>query len=223
MAIVIGAMTTTGIDGSISAQWGVQAQMNRLWELGDWTPYKTIVTKVETAAITAYAGASSSVSLSPSISCSDSNATISITISPGTCGGGGSGGLSGKFFLMSYSYSKGDAVGLGQESWNGQRWPGNGGGGGGGDVLYTSAPSYVLQGPAEGSESGDVSSTGITFGGGPTVEGSQGSVSAGFPGLGQADSTIYGIVNNVGGGTLKQDGKIGQGSANIPHQPIWVG
>jgi len=221
MAVIIGALTTTGIDGTISAQWGVQAQMSRLWELGGWTPYKTMVTKTETVSLTTYAGAISSISLSPSTSCANSNATISVNISPGACGGGGPGGLSGSFFLMSYSYSKGDAIGLGQESWNGQRWPG--GGGAGGAIEYTVAPSYVLQGPTEGSESGDVTSNGIIFGGGATIDGSQGSVSAGFPGLGQADTITYGIVTQVGGGTLKQDGKIGQGSGNVPHQPIWIG
>jgi hypothetical protein len=221
MAVIIGAMTTTGVPGTISAQWGVQAQMSRLWELGGWTPHKTMVTKVETVSFTTYAGAVNSISLSPSTSCANSSATISVSISPGACGGGSPGGLSGSFFLMSYSYSKGDAVGLGQESWNGQRWPG--GGGGGGDIEYTVAPSYVLQGPTEGSESGNVSNTGITFGAGPTVDGSQGSVSAGFPGLGQADTITYGIVTSVGGGTLKEDGKIGQSSGNIPHQPIYVG
>jgi len=221
MAVIIGAMTTTGVPGTISAQWGVQVQPTRLWELGGWSPYKTMITKIETVSLTTYAGAVNSISLSPSTSCANSNATISVSISPGACGGGSPGGLSGNFFLMSYSYSKGDAVGLGQESWSGQRWPGGGGGGGG--VEYTVAPSYVLQGPTEGSESGNVANTGIIFGAGPTVDGSQGSVSAGFPGLGQADTITYGIVTKVGDGTLKEDGKIGQGSGNIPHQPIYVG
>lgn len=219
MAVIIGALTTVSIAGSISANWSVQAQINRLWELGSWTPYKTVVTKMESANITAYAGSGPSISLAPSTSCADSTATFSVTISPGACGAGGGGGLTGSFFLMSYSYSKGDAVGLGQESYNGQRWPGGGGGGG---VEAIDAPTYVLQGPAEGNESGDVTNKGVTLGS-TTVEGTQGSVSAGFPGLGQADTIKYGIVSAVGGGTLKQDGKVGQGSANVPHQPIWVG
>lgn len=218
MAVIIGAATTTGIDGSISAQWSVQAQMNRLWTLGNWTPYKTIVTKVETVSITAYAGGGPSVALSPAAGCTDSAAKFTVTISPAACAGGSS-GLSGSFYLMSYSYSKNDAVGLGQESYNGQRWPG--GGAGGGDVEYTAAPSVVLQGPTEGSKTGDVSNIGITLGS-VTVEGTQGSVSAGFPGLGQADITEYGIVSNVGGGTLKEDGKVGQSSANVPHQPLYI-
>jgi len=221
MAVVIGALTTTGVAGSISAQWGVQLQINRLWQLGSWTPYSTVATAVENVSITTYAGAVGSVSLAPSTGCTDSTAIISVNISPAACGGGVA-GLSGSFFLMSYSYSKGDAIGLGQESWNGQRWPG-GGSGGGGSVSFTDAPSFVLQGPSEGSESGDVPNTGITFGGGPTVNGSQGSVSAGFPGLGQADAVTYGIVSGVGGGSLKADGKVGQGSASVPHQPVYLG
>jgi len=221
MAIIIGALTTTGVQGTISAQWGVQAQLNRLWQLGSWDPYRTVVTKVENVSFTTYAGSVGTKDLSPATSCADSTATIAVNISPATCGAFIP-GLSGNFYLTSYNYSKGDAIGIGQESWAGQRWPG--GGTGGVNTEYTGAPTYVLQGPSEGSRSGDVSDTGIVFDGGAAqVEGSQGSVSAGFPGIGQADTTIYGIVNRVGGGTLKEDGKIGQGSASIPHQPLYIG
>lgn len=221
MAIIIGALTNTGIQGTISAQWGVQAQLNRLWQLGSWDPYRTVVTKVENASFTTYAGSVGTKDLTPATSCANSTATISVNIVPATCGASVP-GLSGNFYLMSYSYSKGDAIGIGQESWSGQRWPG--GGGGGGNVYYTGAPTYVLQGPSEGSRSGDVSNTGIVFDSGAAqVEGTQGSVSAGFPGIGQADTTIHGIVNRVGGGTLKEDGRIGQGSASIPHQPLYIG
>lgn len=220
MGVIIGAATTVSINGSISAQWSVQANINKLWALGGWTPYKTVVTKTETVSITAYAGAGPSISLLPAAGCSDSSAKFLVTISPGSCAGGSSGGISGSFYLMSYSYSKGDPIALAQESYSGQRWPG-GGGGGGGDVEYISAPSLVLQGPAEGSASG-LGTSGVTFGGGPTVEGTQGSVSAGFPGLGQSDDTTYGIISNVGGGTLKSDGDVGQASATVPHQPLYV-
>jgi len=220
MSVIIGALTSTGVAGTMSAQWGVQAQINRLWQLGSWNPYKTMVTKLETVSITTYAGSLGGVNLSPGASCSDSGAKFNVSISPGSCNGGG-GGISGSFYLMSYSYTKGEAIGLGQESWSGQRWVG--GGGGGGDTIYTSAPSFVLQGTSEGNSSGNVGSTGIQFGSGVTVQGSQGSVSAGFPGLGQADTTTYGTVSSVGGGTLKQDGSVGQGSASVPHQPLWLG
>jgi len=221
MAIIIGSLTTTGIDGTISAQWGVQAQINRLWQLGDWDPYKTVVTKVETISLTTYAGSVGYVNLAPASSCANSTATIDVSIVPATCGASIQ-GLTGSFYLTNYSYSKGDAIGIGQESWSGQRWPG--GGSGGINTEYTDAPTYVLQGPSEGSSSGDVADTGIEFNAGAAqIEGTQGSVSAGFPGIGQADTTIYGIVSRIGGGTLKEDGKIGQGNASIPHQPLYIG
>lgn len=219
MGVIIGAATVTGIDGSISAQWGVQAQMSRLWNLGSWTPYKTVVTKIETVSITAYAGAGPSITLTPPAGCSDSGAKFNVSIVPGACGGGGGSGITGSFYLMSYSYSKGDPIALAQESYSGQRWPD--GGGSSGDVEYVAEPSLVLQGPSEGSATG-LGTSAVTFAAGPTVEGSQGSVSAGFPGLGQSDETTYGIISKVGGGTLKSDGDVGQANASVPHQPLYI-
>jgi hypothetical protein len=220
MAVIIGALTTINIDGVVSAQWALQPQINRLWELGSWDPYKTVVTTLKTISLTTYAGAISTKDLSPSNSCSDSGATLDVNIDPETCGAAVT-GIDDTFYLTSYSYSKGDHIGYGQESWNGQTWVAYGGSTG--DLVYIGTPTYVLEGPSEGSSSGDVANKGIVFNtGAAQVDGSQGSVSAGFPGIGQADTTTHGIIERVGGGTLKEDGKIGQGNATIPRHPLWL-
>jgi len=206
MGVVLGSMTTTSPVGAVSANWGISGQVNRLYELGTMDPYWERIVMMESISITFYGGAGPTVSISPSISCSNSTAKFSATISPGGCGAVG-GGLSGSFFLMSYSYSKNDPIGYGQATYNGQRW--------------VSAPTpIVLCGVSEGSASGGVDS-GVTLT--ESYEGSQGSVSAGFPGVGWASTVSYGLVTGVTGGAGKADGSQGQGNATVQHQPIWLG
>jgi hypothetical protein len=134
-------------------------------------------------------------------------------------------------FLTSYSYSKGDPIGFGTESWSFQKWIESGVAGQ--SFVQIPEPTYVLQGRAEGSRTGDVGNEttdlGVRFigeGGGGSltyaehvVTGQQGSVSAGFPGIGNADDIELGLVNRVGGGLLESGGDTGQSSANIPHTP----
>lgn len=225
MSVIIGSLTAVNIggatDGIQSAQWATQVQPNRLWELGSWDTYKTQVTKMQTASITAYAGVVGSFTLSPSISCADSGATKNVSITAASCGSGSSVNfVPGDMFLMSYSYSKGDPTTFGTESWSFQLWVATTLGG---EFINVGAPTYVLQGKAEGSKSGDVPNLGVTLIGGTIVTGNQGSVSAGFPGIGQADDTEYGLVSAVGGGSLEASGKIGQSSASIPHSPLYLG
>lgn len=231
MAIIIGSNTIVSgpsfpAGGIISVQWGIQPQVNRLWQLGSWTPYRTMVTRIISLSLTTYAGAGPSINLTPATGCVDSTATITVTISPGSCGTLPA-GLGGTFtvYLGSYSYNKGDAIGFGQQSYSGQDWPGGAGSGGGGaGVEFTDAPTVVLQGIAEGTQTADTGlSTGIAFSGGFDVYGQEGSVSAGFPGIGQADEVRYGLVNAISNGSLRADGKVGQGSVTIPHQPLYFG
>ena len=225
MAIIIGAATQVAGDfqGAVSAQWGVQPQINRLWQLGSWDPYRTQVTTTNNVSVTVYAGGGPTINLAPATSCSDSNARFNITISPGTCGGKGANlGISGRFYLMSYSYSKGDAIGLGQQSYSGNLWPGGTGGApSGANVEYTDAPTLVLQGRTEGNITADSGlNTGMSLSTG-LVYGTQGSVSAGFPGLGSATTVTHGFINSVSNGDLRNDGKTGQSQANVPHQPLY--
>jgi hypothetical protein len=228
MAIIIGANTqvTGDVQGVISAQWGISPQINRLWQLGSWDPYFQLATRVSNVSLTIYAGGGPTISLQPATACVDSSAVLNVTITPGSCGAIPA-GLGGNFtvYLSSYSYNKGDAVGFGQQSYSGQDWPGGAGpGGGGANVEFTDAPSVVLQGRAEGNETTDVGlSTGVAFSGGWDVYGTQGSVSAGFPGVGQANEVRHGLIDQVSNGDLRNDGKTGQSSVNIPHQPLYFG
>jgi len=226
MAIIIGSATVVGgWSGVVSAQWGINPQVNRLWQLGSWAPYQTQVTTVETVNLTIYAGGAPTSpglgNLQAATSCNDSQATMSVTISPQPCGGSTVPGINGTYFLTSYSYSKGDAIGLGQQSYSLQKWVA-----GSTDttqVKYTKAPSATIQGSSEGNEAKDTGlNTGVTFSTGYNVTGSQGSVSAGFPGIGTATSSVHGIANSVQAtADLKNDGKTGQAQVTIPHQPLY--
>lgn len=206
MGVVLGAMTTTSPGGAISANWGISGQVNRLYELGTMTPYDERIIMMESLSITFYGGSGPTISIATSTSCSNSSTKFTASVSPGGCGSTG-GGLSGSFFLMSYSYSKNDPIGYGQATYNGQRW------------VSTPQP-VVLCGVAEGSSSGGVDS-GVSLT--PSYEGSQGSVSAGFPGVGWAAPVSYGLVTSVGPGAGKADGQQGQGNATVQHQPVWLG
>jgi len=205
MGVVLGSMTSAGA-GAVSANWGVSGQVNRLYALGSMDPFDERIIMMESVNITFYGGSGPTVPINTSMSCANSSTKFSASITPGGCGAS-SGGLSGSFFLMSYSYSKNDPVGYGQATYNGQRW--------------TSDPQpTVLCGIAEGSSSGGVNS-GVAIS--ESYEGSQGSVSAGFPGVGWAATVSYGLVSSVGPGAGKADGSQGQGNATVQHQPIWIG
>jgi len=228
MAIIIGANTqvTGDVQGVISAQWGISPQINRLWQLGSWDPYNQLATRSTNVSLTIYAGGGPTINLQPAAACVDSSAKLNVTITPGSCGVIPA-ELGGSFtvYLSSFSYSKGDAVGFGQQSYSGQDWPGGAGtGGGGATVEFTDAPTVISQGRAEGTETIDTGlDTGVSFSGGWDVYGTQGSVSAGFPGIGQADSVRNGLIDQISNGSLKDDGKVGQASATIPHQPLYFG
>ncbi len=228
MAIIIGYITSVTIDGLSdgiqSVNWNINRQPNRLWELGSWDPYKTQVTATVTVSITTYAGVAGIETLTPSASCANSTAVKPITINATTCEGDAvnvnyTGADS--MFITSYSYSKGDATGFGTESWSLQKWidPNITGD----EFLSIPVPTYVLQGRSEGSKQGDVSNLGVVMTVEGKVTGEQGSVSAGFPGIGNANEIELGLITQVGGGTLQEGGKTGNSSATIPHHPIYLG
>lgn len=230
MTVIIGSLTTVNIDsqdsGFQSINWAIQTQNTRLWQLGDWSPYRTQVTTTLTASVTAYAGVLNTVSLIPSTNCNDSTATKRIRIEAGICGVGSLDTFDEIMYLTSYSYSKGDPNAFGTESWSFQKWVNSENyivGPQSGNILHTAAPNLVLLGISEGNYFGNVTNFGITLDNDDQTGGLQGSVSAGFPGQGTADIITYGIANQVGGGALEQAGKIGQSSATIPHQPLYLG
>ena len=225
MSIIIGSLTTVNIDGTDgfqSIQWAMQVSPNRLWQLGSWNPYRTQVTKTITVNVTTYAGILGVMTLTPSTDCVDSTAVKDISISVAACGPTSAINFNETgMFLMTYGYSKGDPMAFGTESWSFQKWVDADATGA--EFLNVLAPTAVIQGRAEGSKTGNVTNFGVAFQADGQVVGQQGSVSAGFPGLGNADETTYGLVTEVGGGSLEEAGKSGESNATIPHSPLYLG
>ena len=231
MSIIIGGLTTVFVgaaaDGFQSVSWNINRQPNRLWELGSWDPWKTQVGATMSINLTSYAGALDVVALAPSTSCTNSTAIKTIVINAETCDGSPVSINESNMYINSYSYSKGDPTGFGTESWSFQKWIESGLVGG--DFVQIPEPTYVLQGRAEGSRQGTVGNgttdLGVNFlspESSHVVEGEQGSVSAGFPGVGNADTIKLGLVDRIGGGMLESGGDTGQSSATIPHQPLYL-
>lgn len=230
MGVIIGSLTQVVIDGQNSGfqsvNWSVQVQPTRLWELGSWDPYSTQVAETINISVTTYAEVLNQLTLAPSTSCADSTARKDILIQADACGPSAAITVDeANMFLTSYSYAKGDPTAFGTETWSFTKWVETTGLGAG--FIDYPAPTYVLQGRAEGSRSGDVgngtSDLGVVFLATGQVTGQQGSVAAGFPGLGQADDITYGLVSHVGGGLLEAAGEFGQSSATVPHQPLYLG
>jgi hypothetical protein len=224
MAVIIGAGTTVTGDftGVISANWDLNPSIQRLWELGSWTPYDVIRQAQQNVTLTVYAGGGPSIDLyPPSTDCIDSDATFDVVIIPASCVDSIQ-GPSGTFYLTSYSYSKGDVRGYGQQSYAGTQWQDD-------PVNGIEAPTVILKGISEGQYNGDLTlaemgASEATVPGEPPIQGFTGSVSAGFPGLGQADITTFIIYDEVGLATAvgKKDGYIGTASASVPHTPLWL-
>ena len=202
MAIIIGAATTVSFMGACvtSANWGGSPNNQRLYCLGSWDPHMTISKPTETLSLTIYAPGNSYSAL-PTTGCYDAN-TVAASVSPAACGGSG-GGVSGDWFVSSYSYSKDDAIMPGTESWSMQRWVG------------TLQPSYIMRGVTEGQ---GTPNSGINF---SSTDGtsSTGNVSAG--GFGRADTLTLGVVSSVGGGSSTA-GDTGQGSASMSYTDLYL-
>ncbi len=222
MAVIIGAGTTVvGFTGVVSASWDLNPSIQRLWQLGSWDPYDTIKQAQQNVNLTVYAGGGPHITLHPpSQDCVDSTANFTCTIVPASCTDIVE-GPSGTFYLTSYSYAKGDVRGYGQQTYAGTQWLEDA-------VNGIEAPTYILLGISEGQYSGDLTTAqmGIVVSGDPDniATGYTGSVSAGFPGLGQATESTFDIYYQVGvpGAVGKLDGYIGNASTNVPHQPLWL-
>ncbi len=212
MTVIIGAGTTiAGFTGVVSANWGLEPNVQRLWSVGSFTPYDTLIDTKQNASITCYGGGGPTISVTASTTCADSDSNTTLSISPAACEGAAA-GVNGTFFIDSYSYSKGDVRAYGQETYSMSMYV---------ESVGNPAPDYVLLGIPTGQESGDVANTGVEIN---IVDatGLTGNVSAGFPGLGEATTTSYGVVSSFGGGTGKENGKKGSSSATMPHTPIYT-
>ena len=204
MAIVIGAGTSASIGGVTcvaSVNWGANPNTQRLYCLGSWTPEYEIERPTENMNMTVYSPGPT-YGTTPSVSCADAD-QISAMVSPVVCPAGAVPGMSGNWFVTSYSYSKDDAQLPGQESWAMTRWVG------------PTPPDYTLRGIAEGS---GTPNAGIVFTG-STTESTTGNVAAG--GIGRADTLTMGTVIQVGGGA-SASGETGTGSVSIPYTPLWI-
>lgn len=211
-SIVIGSATQVSFNGAcvISANWGYNPNVQRLYCIGEWVPdsTRTYYRPTETLNLTIYAPGPS-YNTDPTESCTDAN-TISASIDPAACGDSVS-SLSGNWMVTSYSYTKDDASLPGQESWSLTRWQ-NLATTPGGNFIE---PTYVMRGITEGQATVEA---GISFTG-TTTETQTGSVSANS--FGKADTLELGVVTSVGGGS-SSTGDTGQGSASMPYTPLYI-
>jgi hypothetical protein len=210
MAIIIGAGTLVSFSqavGScaISVNWGYNPNIQRLYCLGSWQALDTISKPTETLNITIYAPGVS-MSVQPTEECADASPVVTASVDPAVCPAGFVSGVTGSWYVTSYSFSKDDPTQRGQETWSMMRWVAGDG---------TPAPTYTLRGISEGQATDNA---GVTFSG-ATTEISSASVSAGS--FGSAHVLKVGQVSAVGGGTSVQ-GETGQGSVSIPYTPLWL-
>ena len=217
MAVIIGAGTQIPeFAGVVSASWGIDPSVTRLWQLGSWSQYDSYKEARQNLSITTYGGdlANPVIYLQPSTSCANSTATKVINLYPASCDGIDPllDDVNNPWFLESYSYAKEDVKGYGQESWNWFRYI---------SLEGEITPDFIIQGISTGQYSGNVLDLGVLI---PTVdaEGYSGSISAGQGSTGQHDRVYYGVVTRVGGGSGRDDGKRGRASAQIPHIPVYL-
>ena len=201
MGIIVGAGTiVAGFSNAVSANWGASMNSQRIYFLGKSTAWITIKKPTATLSVTSYSPGPK-IDVKASESCTAAS-QCSGGVTPGPCGGcgGGGDGVSGMWYLTSYSYNKMDPIIPGQESFSMMHY-------------LAPLPSIVLRGPAEGSWSPNAGIAGDSDGSAST-----GSVSAG--GLGRADTLEVGIATSVGGGSASV-GETGQGSVSVPYTPIY--
>ena len=213
-SVIIGFGTTVGgifnKACNTNVSWGYSPNVQRVYKLGSVTECFIIEKPTETVSVTVYEGTGGPTSLNVSASTDcDDIAQHSVIVDPAACGDAVE-GISGIWYLTSYSYSKNDPNIIGQESYSFQRWA----------VSDTTAlPDYVIQAAAE-AQASEVTGCGITFTNpGGLQEGKTGSVAAGS--TGQASTTHYGVASQVGSPTLAA-GEVGTGSASMPVTPLWV-
>lgn len=253
MAVVIGSSTLVTVtevldpglpsesyeyvtDGFQNVSWATQVDVNRLWQIGTWHPYKSMVTKTLTCNITSYANVLYPVDLEVSDDCAISTASKIVDIDSSACANATNFSSGGEgMYITSYSYSKGDPASFATESWSLQLWvdadpndeldP---------HFIAVPTPSGVVQGITEGNYSGNLDNPvkmGVTPHTGSTppgysITGSQGQVSAAFPGIGEVNDITYCIINRIGAGVLgdavADQGKTGNSQANVQHTPLYT-
>lgn len=232
-AVIVGNSTqvTTALfadGGIISVNFGFNAQVNRLWQLGSFSPYDTYVVKQRELSITAYgqredsSGGSQQYDLTPSDSCVDAD-PISITVTPGVCEVSIS-PFTYDYVPTSYGYTK-DNFGWGQESWSFTTKP---------SVDNYTGDIVILRGVATGNIiTGDGILTAPEMGvvineadsvdaDGNNIEGESGSVQAGQNSIGEYTVQREIVVSQIGGSVGKKDSYQGKASVSIPTELVYL-
>lgn len=233
MSVIIGSGTTVVTTlfpqgGIASVNFGFAPEVNRLWELGSWVPYDTYVVRRRTLSLTAYGrrdngqGGSQLFDVTPSTTCDDAT-SVSITVNPGACGTTVT-PFTQDYWPASYSYSK-DNFGWGQESWSFATKPEISGYTGtivylrgiatgqmntGGGVMAAADMGVVIDDTASRDSDGNY------------IDGTSGSVQAGFPGIGDYTTQREVVVTSIGYSLGRDDGNKGQASVTIPNQEIYI-
>ena len=214
MGFVISAGTlVTGMGAAISVNLDLSPQIQRLYALGSSTPYNRLLISQKRLSVTSYGGSGTpTYDVSASEGCDDAN-TIPVAVTATACGGG-SVGTSDDWYVTGYSYNK-DPQGWGQESWTMVTAPE-------GDDGASVVTATMIRGIAEGTATTGGAAAGVTFVG-TTVDGESIQVQAGSPGIGRADTAVFGEVSSVGGGTTGQGlGLTGSANVSIPYSPLYI-
>ncbi len=215
MSIIIGNGTTVSFGGAcvISANWGYNPNVQRLYCIGSWTPTAQYDRPTQTLSLSIYSGTGGpTYDTSPTETCVDAN-TLLASVSPAACGDAVA-DITGTWFVNSYGFSKDDPNLPGQETWGMQQWVVG--------VYGTPLPDYVLRGISEGqgTKGANEADPGILFTG-VLAESQSGNVTAN--GIGRNDTLTLGVTTQVGGSESPASGKIGQGSVSMPYTPLWLG
>lgn len=216
--------------GVLSVNFEISPNVERLWQLGSFSPYDTVVTRQRTLSMVVYGrrpdgkGGSLVQSIPASTSCADVSSNR-IEFNAVACQSGQAVSFVDYFYATSYSYSK-EAQGFGQESWAFTTKP---------YVVGYTGSIFMLRGISTGkllvssadvmteSEVGMVVDTAASQdSNGAYIDGESGSVSAGFPGIGSFDISREVVVSSVGGSIGKKDGYRGNASCSIPVQPVFL-
>ena len=236
MAVIIGAGTLVSIPslfpqgGFVSINFGVDPQMNRLWQLGSYDPYDTYTVRQRSFSLTAYGkkldgtGGSLVYDVTPSTACQNPSNPVTISVTPTSCGYTID-PFSYVYWPTSYNYSK-DNFGWGQENWAFTTEPDM-------DISYGGTILFIrgiatgqvntgagMMDPADQGIQYDPNASKDSLGN--WIDGENGSVQAGFPGIGDYNIQRELIVTYVGGSEGKSDGYKGQASVTIPMTPLYV-
>jgi hypothetical protein len=215
MAFILSTATVVSAPfaNAVSVNVSVNSQQQFLYQLSNSNPVYDSLTNFQTALnITVYSPGPTYNTIQ-STDCKVAN-TININVEPGFCGTSIPGlEIDDNFVVNSYSYIKARNT-YGQETWGMTTLPKildeNG------NELYTAT---LFRGVATGTAT-DETIAGVQFTG-ATVESNTMSVTAGFPGVGTANTLQFGRVTRVGGST--GPGSVdGQANVSIPYVQVAI-